>query len=72
MSEEKRKQRSGFFCSTNYVKVAKELGYSNKVIERLTNAKSDYERDRIMKSARQNEDYAPEKIIWNEWEEIDL
>ncbi len=73
MSEERREhKRSGLFCYTNYIKVAKELGYSDRVIEKLMNAKSDYEKDRIMKSARQNEDYAPEKIIWNEWEEMDL
>lgn len=72
MSEEKRKQRSAFSCSTNYIKVAKELGYSKRVIEKLINAKSDYEKDRIMKSARQNEDYAPNRIIWNEWEEMEL
>lgn len=76
MSEEKRKRNgSPFICTIDYIKVAKELGYSERVIEKLMNAKNDYEKDRIMKSARQNEDYAPEpvkpakKVIWNKWEE---
>lgn len=73
MSEERReRKRTPFVCSIDYAKVAKELGYSKKVIEKLMNAKNDYERDRIMKSARQNEEYEPEppkKVVWNKWEE---
>ena len=36
------------------IKAAKELCYDKDVIERLENAKTEFELDRIMKTARQN------------------
>ena len=36
------------------IKAARELCYDKSVIERLENAKTEFELDRIMKTARQN------------------
>ena len=47
MKEEARMQHLN-----DYDRIARELGYPDDVIKRIRNAKDDYERDRILKDAR--------------------